>query len=159
MANLYGKVDGVECRACGATFAQPDKYGPFCKPCMNRVRYKFHGEKYSDNELNEWLARKLMLHILRLKKYGHVFRCEALTAQDQNGNIGYQCPNYAITKYTEKWVCSHHREHKYSFINDAMNPYLYLKNLISEISNKDEKFLKILHDISANEMKNGDKKC
>lgn len=120
MTSLYERSNGIECRACGAAFAQPDEEGPFCQPCMSKFRYEWGGSSRTRNSsalsgglgredaLNKWLARQLELNLVRKKKYGFVARCEALTKQDQNQNAGYQCPRYATQISCGRYLCAVH---------------------------------------------------
>lgn len=165
MANLYERSNGIECRACGAAFAQPDDNGPFCNVCMRKFRYEHYGyrkaEQYvekenlkkqihTEDDLNKWLCRQLELHVLRKKKHGFAARCEALCGQDQNGNGGYQCGFYASHISTGRYLCKDHikreittngqRRHLVQFIEEYRDPYSWLQEMISDLSKIDTDF-------------------
>lgn len=153
MVNLYKESNGVECRACGAAFAQPDEYGPFCNVCMKKFRYEYYGtidsksKPHTDDDLNKWLVRQLELNILRKTKHGFAARCEGLTGQDQNGNLGYQCGFYASHKVCGRYLCESHAypkgkgfKHRTKFIEEYKSPYVWLEEMVSDLSKHDPDF-------------------
>lgn len=172
MPRIYTKFDGVECRACGSTFAQPDKIGPFCRPCMNKFRYEYYGNRESlnsqtkkdrnthdEHDLNRWLARQLELNLARLKKYGFTNKCECFTKQNQNQNAGYQCPRFATTIYNGRYVCKVHnnslllekkkiRESKFPSRNAKISNHHRECGFVEEIKDPYENLFEVLRDLA-----------
>lgn len=173
MPRIYEKFYGIECRACGSTFACPDDTGPFCRPCMNKFRYEYYGNRevlnsptkkdrntHDEHDINRWLARQLELNLARLKKYGFTNKCECFTKQDQNQNAGYQCPRFATTIYNGRHVCKVHnralllegkkqRESNFPSRNTNIgNSHHRKAGFIEEIKDPYDNLFEVLRDLS-----------
>lgn len=163
---VYPERNGVECRACGATFASPDERGPFCGVCMDKFRHVYGKDNETDENLNKWLARQLELQLIRMKRYGFVRKCECITKGNDYKNAGYQCPCFANLCIDGRYMCKTHRKSATAatdtaeflrskdapcrntqarqrgpvFIEEWKDQYQWLEEVIFDLCSADDKF-------------------
>ncbi len=121
MTLLFGRVDAIACRSCGAKEAAGDTSAKYdlCEDCWRQFfKYCRYGKhEATENVANMWIAKQLFQNAKRLDKYGIAGRCEAITegANDlmqSRPRWGYQCCCRAIALREGRKVCWHHSEAK-----------------------------------------------
>lgn len=159
MVALLEKEDGIQCRACGATYAFPHytKYGA-CNSCLHKYEYWIRGcgvseEKKQDNleTFDLWLARFLLMQLKRLDKYGIVGSCEAMKQQGvRSGEKGYQCGNYARGMRDGRRLChSHINSPNVAFVTNRYAMYDHLEAALRALDIKDARFAEIIRKIAS----------
>lgn len=152
---LLSPNDYTSCRACGAVRAarvDDDNDGlelGVCQTCWNSFnRWRNSNGDPTEDEFNQWLARKLFLDLRRLHQTGIIGRCEAVSDW-LYGNRGKQCASSAITRRNGRLVCGRHLTATApAFVEDAGrdHPYRVLGEIVRRLARVDKLFRDTLKD-------------
>ncbi len=146
MLALLAQVEGVVCRACGATHGVPaDETKTFgtCAVCWSR----FSRSKAANTEdgFNRWLARELFLELRRLRLYGVSGRCEAVS--NWLYRDGAQCAHHATMIRDTRRVCGVHgqRTVEVAFVGGVQSdPYDTMRDNLVELARVDPQLMECL---------------
>ncbi len=142
---VFSSAPRCACRGCGATHLANAKWG-LCERCFDTFeRFSNKGShEHSENSVNKWLARKLVMDLRRLQRLGVVGRCEALTRGNGQWVYGFdrQCRQEATAIRDGRRVCgSHKRSDPLILAGDVTHdPYTDLLTLMAELARVDPAF-------------------
>lgn len=154
MPRLLEREEGIVCRACGATHAPParEEAPPdICRTCWLRFSSSCstRGIDPTEDQLNRWLARRLYLNARRLKLYGVIGPCEAISIgagalyiRGYGSRGGFQCSSAATMFRDGRRVCTSHgdRARNVQYIDiDNVDPYRDFGGLLAELCKIDER--------------------
>ena len=151
----------VACRCCGAKKARGvlDDHGlcEWCDARFQRVTYRV--EKFSEYDVNAWLARELFMAARRLERYGVSRRCQAISQTDVSrmwagfqNEFGGQCKRWATATRDGRPVCVIHAErtgHPVYVDDEDLNPYEQFTRLMTELGQIDPRFRECLSEAVA----------
>jgi len=134
----------VACRACGAVCGKHDPSAPddICQDCWRLFRvHRSFPPGDLDNDLNQWLARKLFIDMQYLERNGVAGRCEALSHTTHR-----QCAFRAIAISHGRRLCGVHRNaEKLVFVGQTyFDPYDTLGAIVSRLVKIDQKLMATL---------------
>lgn len=162
MAAVFKVAEGVPCRSCGAVLAPLGKndFG-LCGNCWTQAILYCGGtvdlrrkdqkqpSKITEDDVNSWLAHKLVKDIRRLTRDGIIGRCEAISGWSA-GNPGTQCALAAITHREGHKVCrGHFKATEPVFVSDEQsNHYEMLREIIRHLASVDGRFAQMIREVS-----------
>lgn len=145
MLALLANVEGVVCRACGATHATPDDNHTFgvCGVCWDR--FGRSTKERTEDAFNRWLARELFLELRRLRLYGVSGRCEAVS--NWLYRDGAQCAHHATMMRDTRRVCGTHGKPAVdvAFVGGVQaDPYEVMFETLIDLAHVDERLMDCL---------------
>lgn len=163
MAAVLTVAKGVPCRACGAVLAHPGRNKfDICGNCWTQVILHCSGtvdlrrrrqsklsnpSTFTEEDVNSWLAHKLVKDIRRLTRTGIVGRCEAMSGWS-SGNPGTQCACAATEHRDGHKVCGRHAKATAPvYVTDEQTDhYQMLSGIIRHLASVDVRFAQAVRE-------------
>jgi hypothetical protein len=120
-----------------------------CDTCWSKfsLQYnrflRFQPDAVEADEFNGWLARKLIVDIKRLEKFGVIGGCEAISSwkyTNDSGNRGKQCLCDALYVRDGRRVCDAHNYSKEVIFVPETDGYTVITRLVRHLSKIDDAF-------------------
>lgn len=149
--SVFSEPPKYACRSCGATHLRESNLPGFCAACSDTF-FRFSRSRgwngVSQNKINTWLARKLMLDLKRLALTGVTRRCEAVARGPGGWMHGFntQCRGHASMFRNGRRVCSQHfKATTLIFAGDRPHdPYTDLTAILAGLARTDVRFRECL---------------
>lgn len=150
---LFALPSQFPCLSCGATHIREKGDHSLCTACYDQFHRwaratKIENDIGDEDAVNRWLARKLIMDLDRLRRYGVTGRCEAVSQHGIGLSGGWrygkihQCRLPAIRLRDGRRCCFKHGQSTAPvFIDEEANdPYAVFTDLLISLSLADDRF-------------------
>ena len=140
------------CRCCGAlaSRAGADECFGLCEWCGKRFTRWTKDDDLTENKCAQFLAIEILMQVRRVKWYGVVGRCEAMSGVDSNlvaldfpDQGKWQCRRFATMMRDGRRVCEVHGTISHHVVwcdASSISPYEQFTRLLREVADYDSRF-------------------